>query len=188
MKSLCVARKAGRCNGQAAVVAARLVAHCWAALQWAGKQVWPVEAEAAYSRRPWSSSLEGRLKQASQGYQKCQNKGRFVNNKRWQPKQPDVPIEQDHSCLYPIIMWGLCTMSCYLGSASFKSQAWIVTRGGKSWAPLTPHPAALWPMAARGAAVAATTVAAAAAAAACDGNRNSRSQKPPLPHAHRIIL
>ena len=85
--------------------------------------------------------------EASQGYQKCQNKGRFVNNKRWQPKQPDVPIEQDRSCLYPIIMWGLCT-SCYLGSASFKSQAWIVTRGGKSWAPLTPHPAALWPMAA----------------------------------------
>ena len=36
-----------------------------------------------------------------------------------------------------------------------------------------------------GAAVAATTV---AAAAACDGNRNSRSQKPPLPHAHRNIL
>ncbi len=30
VKSLCVARKAGRCNGQAAVVAARLVAHCWA--------------------------------------------------------------------------------------------------------------------------------------------------------------
>ena len=31
VKSLCVARKAGRCNGQAAVVAARPVAHCWAA-------------------------------------------------------------------------------------------------------------------------------------------------------------
>ena len=30
VKSLCVARKAGRCNGQAAVVAARPVAHCWA--------------------------------------------------------------------------------------------------------------------------------------------------------------